>query len=1038
MPASSARPSRTASWLGALAAALVVVLGVLGSITPAAAAPDGGADIDASADGGSDESAAEHDADERDGDAGPSPATLRAQIAALRALLGGTPSLLRVQTFLPAALLDDAAVETRRAALRAKLAVSTESGVDASHPDGGELPDDVVVLERIRDELELTFLSMSHGDRAAALAAAETRTKDAERLAATKAASDNAVEAEKKAEVAKKKALAEAEAEQDLRRKAVAHEKARAADVLASIATLRRQLTDRRAALDSRTRDRAAEVAALLEASKTSVVGPAADALYDRLVVAVDRANDDFAAALDAFGAVTKAPRFEPDEAVLAAAPDADDVAEVRALAAKSAVEATQLEADSGALDVAAVERAFADDRRLNNARLSLIGRLSADKRDRVLGLGADGIRALSREVRHLRLLTRWGVLFGAARARAAIASLRDPMLLAGVAWKLLLASSLIVALVVARRRARGLIEQLEPIAGESLRRSFLALPVRRLLLILAALSAELLTVGAVLFIPTLIGVQAGAGAALYGVLLIYSWYRLLIVAAHGSITYAASSPGGQLTEALSEKTLRTLRVVGRYTLVTLIVLSLAESALGRGFLYHLVGRFAWLGALPIAIGLIRAWRGHIADAYLARRAHGALADLVERTRDRWYGFFVAAAAVAVLFASFVARAARTFVFGFERSRRALAYLFRRRLERQADEAGDVPDPSLLPAVVREAFSDKATLAMDRGPDFAPLLSAWETVKSGRLASVLVVGRTGFGKSTWLRAARQMFGETVALTFMDRVGSEELVSRLAHACGLPETVAEEELCAHLRQSSPRIVVLDDAQGLFRRGVSGLDAWLTLERVVRRTAGRVLFVVAVAHYPYQWLSFVQRGTSFTRVVQIAPWSEKEIGALIDARMAITGYEAVYDDLVVDAGGSDDPDAQIVSTRAEYIRLLWDHAEGSPRVALDAWRRSLVPDEGKRVRVRLFARPDSKRLDSLLEPEKFVLASVLWHESLTIAECADALGYSAEESAAALERLRAGGILEELDHRYRVTVEWWSAVVRYLRRKHMIET
>jgi hypothetical protein len=100
--------------------------------------------------------------------------------------------------------------------------------------------------------------------------------------------------------------------------------------------------------------------------------------------------------------------------------------------------------------------------------------------------------------------------------------------------------------------------------------------------------------------------------------------------------------------------------------------------------------------------------------------------------------------------------------------------------------------------------------------------------------------------------------------------------------------------------------------------------------------------------------------------------------------------------------------------------------------------LVPDEGRRLRVRLFARPVVSKLDSLAEREKFVLASVIWHESISVEECAAALGYSVDSCQVAFERLRAESIIESRDLRFRVRTEWWSSVVRYLRRKHLIES
>ena len=50
------------------------------------------------------------------------------------------------------------------------------------------------------------------------------------------------------------------------------------------------------------------------------------------------------------------------------------------------------------------------------------------------------------------------------------------------------------------------------------------------------------------------------------------------------------------------------------------------------------------------------------------------------------------------------------------------------------------------------------------------------------------------------------------------------------------------------------------------------------------------------------------------------------------------------------------ARLIESEEGYIRLLWDYSDGNPRAALHFFVRSLDPDRGSRVRVRLFKAPD----------------------------------------------------------------------------------
>jgi hypothetical protein len=195
---------------------------------------------------------------------------------------------------------------------------------------------------------------------------------------------------------------------------------------------------------------------------------------------------------------------------------------------------------------------------------------------------------------------------------------------------------------------------------------------------------------------------------------------------------------------------------------------------------------------------------------------------------------------------------------------------------------------------------------------------------------------------------------------------------------------------------------------------------------------------MARYPYEYLAWAGRGTDvFRDRVELGPWSEEDIAALIRGRMEAAGYEVAYDDLLLERMDGVEGNAQTVNTARQYLRLVWDYADGCPRVALHFWAASLMPDGEKRVRVRLFQRPDPDRLEALVEHDKFLLASIVWHGELTPEHAARSLRFPETRCRDGLARMREDGILEEHEGRLRVTTEWLAAVLRYLNRKHLID-
>lgn len=1031
-----------------VALALGALLGM--PVLAGAAAVDAGV-----ADAGTDEDAASAVAEEVE--------DLRAELRALDAFaareLASTPSVDLFQVD----LRDDVAVKRRATQVEKELRLARaeakakgsrppkraeDAGVDAGSDRKAELfegPADLRTLADLRvaaHEVRARILGLAHDERLALLGAEETARK--EELRERERAR---VEAEAaRAEEARRRALATAEsaptkADRDVAEARAAIEAARAAQVRhrAQLATRRRDAASSAETLQATGRQLAAEA--------TAAHGEAADALYDRVVAALvvlrDRSRTSLAS-LDA-PAVAPRPPAEVPAGDGAEGLEADRVALVEA--------ARQMDDEARELTWSDLRARMSEERQLNDLRIGLLDRITAEKRERVLGFGTEGRQQLARELGRLQLEVRWLRASGGELLRAEWTKLRQPREAGRLSFAVLTTLFVFWGILFVRRRLDDALRVVNVLAARSARRSIVRV-VQRATAILQAIGREVATLLGVLALPLVVAIdwRHGTWSIPYTLVLWYAIYRLAVNATYRLLAWAASRNATAVTASEAARILASVRLATRYAFILAVVLAGAAAVLGRGYLYTLVVRLGWVGALPLGYVLVSWWRADISDAYLRMRPTGGLSDLVRRTRTRWVGFFVTILAFVVLLLGALVRTGRGFVLGFEHSRKALAYLFRRRLERQGEQIGvEEPriDGALLAFFQEDAVDDPSLLLGERFPELDALLAraaAWRAGEPGK--PTLVVGRTGYGKSSWMaEARRRLVGEgevPPAEVVVDArsTRAEAVIETLAATFGISATTLDA-LAEALASGPRRVVTIDDAHLWFLRGVGQLEAWHALTELLERTSRKVLWIVAVAHYPWEFLRWTTRGDgAFRAVVHLRPWSEPDISALIERRTEASGLEVSYEDLLedeIDSIEGVDERARILSTARDYNRLIWDYAEGSPRVAMHVWSRSLVPAGPGRVRVRLFGRPAAAWLESLGEDAKFVVAAIVWHEQLDAAAASAVVRLPRLVCEDVLARLLEIGAAERWGgDRVRITALWWPPVVRYLRRKHLIET
>ena len=800
----------------------------------------------------------------------------------------------------------------------APVPAGSASAVPAISPPDAGLADASVIEELEVDEVTLTelelrvakarlaFLQLPQEQRTALL------TKDAERkrLAVEKARAnaerEKALAEQKRAEEARQKALAEAERARNELQRVLANESARMQGVRGAQAAYKQSLAERRQAWAARAAERQAAFGALVaRTEKVAPKSPSVDALYDEIVAELTKIRTNVRAALEAYRNVPEAPRYQPDsdyESILDRVPDKDR-SEVESNVRVLAESADELIDSARALAWETLSASVTREHDLNAKRIALLDRVTPSKRDAVLGFGSEGIAQLQREISRLEIEGRWYRAHAEVRIRSLRDLVKSPLWVGKVTWSILLLVVVVASVLYTRRRGPNALERLRVFVVRSVRRPAIARPLDATVAALIHILPPLAFLLGVVFARRALGESAKLVELSVPLRLLfwYASYRLFIVASHRGIAWLIS--GGEGLQGRkggrSERILRSVRMVARYGFAVALVLIVAAEILGEGYLFHLVLEFAWLGAIPIFALLVRWWRSDIADAYLSHKPKGRLAGLVRSTRERWFGFFVAVAAFVVVLGQGLLRALRRFVLGFDQTRKALAFLFRRRLEKKAAATSLIPTEAELPEDVLQWFSEEPvndeTFALSELPGldaFNELAVKWESGK--KTAAMLVVGEAGFGKTSWLNnAALLVESATIRrATVSERLLNEkDLMRFLIRELSLD---AQSDSRAHVVEAiikrGPQIILIDDLHHLVLRGVGTYQAWDAFGEVVERTRHRTLWVATMGALAYQHVTWARGGVEpFRKVVVLEAWDEARVSLLINARIRESGYE-----------------------------------------------------------------------------------------------------------------------------------------------------
>ena len=351
--------------------------------------------------------------------------------------------------------------------------------------------------------------------------------------------------------------------------------------------------------------------------------------------------------------------------------------------------------------------------KRLVRLRATARDGFSEEHRRALLSFDRTGLQQAEREKRTVSLIVRYHVSSRRHSIDEVPQMARDLFTVGAALARLVLVVAVLVAALWARRRWRGWLERLRTTTFRSLasvagkrrtQRVFrwceTICPWALFLITIAVLRKALGPAAAITEINTVLTV-----------LTIFGVYRLAIDVVATMLVNIAVHYGLDATDTRRTMLLRSVRLVLRVATI-LVVIRLVSGGMGQGFLGTLVTKFAWVVVLAAVLVELFRWRGVMIDTFLKLQPTGRLADTLRDTRSRWYGAFLAPAAFVWLAGRGAATVVREFALGFEQTQKALAFLFRQRVQRQAEKQGYAEgDVGELPEELVEAFGEEAITA---------------------------------------------------------------------------------------------------------------------------------------------------------------------------------------------------------------------------------------------------------------------------------------------------------------------------------------
>ena len=331
-----------------------------------------------------------------------------------------------------------------------------------------------------------------------------------------------------------------------------------------------------------------------------------------------------------------------------------------------------------------------------------------------------------------------------------------------------------------------------------------------------------------------------------------------------------------------------------------------------------------------------------------------------------------------------------------------------------------------------------------------------------RSGMVAVIGSPGAGKTMVMRrTVARLTGDglpTVQLRPSSRTSeSQDVLTWLYAALDLPqaEPLSWSSITDALLEAEPTVFVIDDAHRLLLRAVGGFSALRRLVNLMHATSGQHFWIASFHEQTWGFLESSAVPVSidlFRARFNIQPLSPTQISEWLRSNTRAAGFDFDFDNLIAGAVLGADPTRSMERVKAAFWRRLADISEGNPQIALQYWLESLHhpahpeleiaqdPEHASLIPldVALYTPPFPEIIDALSDTGLFVLAAIVIHDGLSVADLASSLNTSPGLIRVTTRHLQILDVLVIRDGEYRISVAGLPAVIRTLRQRHFLHS
>ena len=335
-----------------------------------------------------------------------------------------------------------------------------------------------------------------------------------------------------------------------------------------------------------------------------------------------------------------------------------------------------------------------------------------------------------------------------------------------------------------------------------------------------------------------------------------------------------------------------------------------------------------------------------------------------------------------------------------------------------------------LPPIYRRLFSAEPLLSREflvaREEEFKLMQNALERWRSGRAASVAIVGPEGSGKTSLLNCLENDLDTDIVVSHLHMSTRPRTTAELCRFIGrtfdMPQPPEDiDKLIAGMQTLSRRMIIVEQAHHLLMRAVGGREVLETFFRLIMATRERFLWLVSTRKYAWQRMEYLSDARRyFTYVIPCEFHDEKELKEALLRRERVTGHDVTYCE-------GEKPPTHIRKLRLshplesaavqqalaeEYFTSLYDISGGNMRAALYFWLQSLSRSDNGRIQVQPIMSLDDSFIRNLDRHYHFILAEVVGHGTLNAAELGEIFRLDENTCQLRLDYLRHIRLLELL--------------------------